>query len=302
MNHPSRGPGGIGFAVAAVALFAAYDNGTKLISAVVPVALVLWTRYLLQILWILARRRALAAAGAFHTRRKGLHVLRAAVLLACNVAAFFSYKQLPVAPVTAIAMLSPLLVTAVAALAFAEPVTPRQWLWIVGGLAGALMITRPGAENLSPLLLLPLAFLLTYTAFQTITSRLTRTESPDTVLVWTSGIGFAALSLLLPLSWTGWPAPRTLAILLAATLCSAVGHHLLVLAYQRTAASRVTPFIYLQLPFATLGGFLLFGEVPDGWSAAGGALIAACGVLSALEARRAPPAPATAAADGRRAA
>lgn len=286
MTEMKNESAGLGLAVVAVALFAAYDNGVKLISATTAVALVLWTRYLLQMLWIVARRRRLASQGAFRTHRLRLHVARAFVLLACNVTAFFSFKYLPMATVTSIAMLTPLLLTALAALAFREPVDARQWVWVVAGLCGALMITKPGAEGFQAVLLLPVAFLVAYTAFQAITSRLTRTDTPDTVLVYTSTIGFAVLSALLLFTWSGLPSPAACGILALSALCSALGHHLLVMAYQGTPASGITPFLYLQLPFAALGGFVLFAEVPDAWAAAGGGVIVASGILSALQTRR----------------
>lgn len=277
---------GLGLALLAVALFAAYDNGVKLISATTSVVLVLWTRYLLQMIWIVSRRRRLATQGAFRSQRPGLHLVRALVLLACNVTAFFSFKFLPVATVTSMAMLMPLLLLALAALAFDEPVDGGQWGWVLVGLVGALMITRPGVEAFRPVLLLPLAFLLTYTAFQAITSRLTRTETPDTVLVYTSVTGFAVLSVALLIARPAWPAPPAAGVLGLSALASAVGHHLLVMAYQRSPASRITPFLYAQLPFAALGGFLLFGEVPDAWAAAGALLIMLGGIASALHGGR----------------
>lgn len=281
MSPPQAPRSGIALAVLAVALFAAYDSGVKLISATTSVVLVLWTRYLLQVMWLVGHRRRLASQGALRTRRAGLHGLRAAMLLLCNVAAFYSFKHLPVATVTALAMLAPMLLTAWAALVWREPVSLRRWAGLSLGLVGALLITRPGAESVQPLLLLPLGFLLAYTVFQALTSRLARTESPDTVLAFTSALGFTVLSAAL--LWSDWslPSPRVALILLLVAACSAVGHHLLVMAYQHSAASRLAPYLYGQLPFAALGGLLLFGEVPDAWSLAGGGLIAAAGVFSA---------------------
>ena len=60
-------------------------------------------------------------------------------------------------------------------------------------------------------------------------------------------------------------------------LMATVGHFMLILAYQRAPASTLTPYLYAQIAFAMLGGWIVFAHVPDGWSVAGRALIAACG-------------------------
>ena len=65
-----------------------------------------------------------------------------------------------------------------------------------------------------------------------------------------------------------------------------VGHFLLILAYQRAPASTLTPYLYVQIGFAMLGGWVVFSHVPDGWSIAGMALIALCGAAGAWAAVR----------------
>ena len=62
----------------------------------------------------------------------------------------------------------------------------------------------------------------------------------------------------------------------------AVGHYLLIVAYSRAQASTLTPFLYFHIGFATLGGWLVFGHVPDRWSLLGIAVIATCGIGGAL--------------------
>ena len=76
-----------------------------------------------------------------------------------------------------------------------------------------------------------------------------------------------------------------------------VGHFLLILAYQRAPAATLTPYLYTQIAFAMLAGWLVFQHVPDRWSTAGMVLIAVCGAAGAwltVRERRPAPEPATA--------
>ena len=64
-------------------------------------------------------------------------------------------------------------------------------------------------------------------------------------------------------------------------LMATVGHFLLILAYQRAPASTLTPYLYAQIGFAMLGGWLMFAQVPDATSLVGIGLIAVCGAAGA---------------------
>jgi drug/metabolite transporter (DMT)-like permease len=64
-------------------------------------------------------------------------------------------------------------------------------------------------------------------------------------------------------------------------LMGTVGHIFLILAYQRAPAATLTPYLYAQIAFAMLGGWLVFSHVPDGWSVVGIAMIAVCGAAGA---------------------
>ena len=64
-------------------------------------------------------------------------------------------------------------------------------------------------------------------------------------------------------------------------LMGTVGHYQLILAYQRVPASVLTPYLYAQIAFAMLGGYLVFAHVPDAWALIGIALVAFCGAVGA---------------------
>jgi drug/metabolite transporter (DMT)-like permease len=270
--------GGIAFMVLALMCFGVLDTTTKAVSAVAPVVMVLWLRYLVQTVLTTAVLGPRMGLHLVRTRRPGMQVLRGLLLMTCSAIAFFSLKVMPVGEFTAIVMLTPLVLTVVAAVALHESISWLRWACVLGGLAGTLLVIRPGEGLFQWVTMLPLLLVVCNTAFQTMTSRLAQTEDPGTMHFWTGGVGLLATSAALPLAWTALPGTVWAALVLIGTF-GALGHFLLIMAYTRAPVAVLTPYLYLQIGFAALGGWLAFGHVPDGWSLAGIALIACCGVF-----------------------
>jgi drug/metabolite transporter (DMT)-like permease len=211
------------------------------------------------------------------TRHLPFHLLRAALLLVCSLLGLASLRHIDVAEFTAIVMLSPLAVTLLAGLVLKESVTPARWALVAGGFIGTLVIIRPGSESFTWAMLLPVGLVATNSWFQVLTSRLARTEDPVTMHLYGGIFGAAMASLALPLAWSMVSDPWLLAGLVALGLLGAIGHFLLILAYRNATAATLTPYLYLQIAFAMVMGWLVFDHVPDGWSMFGMALIALCG-------------------------
>jgi drug/metabolite transporter (DMT)-like permease len=139
-------------------------------------------------------------------------------------------------------------------------------------------VIRPSRELLHLSTLLPLVLVLLSAAFQIITRTLARTDLAATTHVWSGLGGLALTSLALPWAWQSQPPSMWLLMGLMGVL-GGVGHYLLALAYTRAGVATLTPFLYLQVPIATLGGFLVFQHLPDALSTAGILLVCACGVF-----------------------
>ena len=119
-----------------------------------------------------------------------------------------------------------------------------------------------------------------YAWFQVLTAKMARTEDPMTMHFYTGWAGALVASLVLPLVWQAVPDARTLAQLCLIGLMGTVGHFLLILAFQRAPASTLTPYLYTQIAFAMLCGWLVFGHVPGALELAGIALIVLCGATA----------------------
>ncbi|MEP6588627.1 MAG: DMT family transporter, partial [Polaromonas sp.] len=194
---------------------------------------------------------------------------------------FFSLKYMPVGEFTAIVMITPLVMTMLASLTLGERVSVLRWALVMGGFAGTLIIIRPGGERFSWAMLLPLGLVISHAWFQILTSRLARTEDPVTLHFYTGWIGALLASLALPFVWTGLDSWTLWAGLALMGLMGTVGHFMMILAYARAPVSTLTPFLYTQIGFAMIGGWLVFSHVPDELSLLGMGLIAVCGATGA---------------------
>ena len=272
---------GIGFAVLATACFATLDTTTRHVSAGLSVMVALWFRYAIQalittvVVWPGRGRRVLS------TEHPRFQLSRGLLLFACSILAFLSLKYMPVGEFTAISLLAPLVITLLAAWMLKEKIRPLRWLLVLGGFIGTMVIIRPGSQHFDWTVILPLMLVGTNSGFQLLTSKMAKTEDPITTHFYTGWIGTVMATLLLPFVWE-MPADWTvwLQLLLMGVLAS-VGHFLLILAYGRTPAATPTPYMYTQIGFAVLGGWLVFNHLPDHWTFVGMGLVALCGALGA---------------------
>lgn len=272
---------GIALVLAATACFATLDTTTKVVSASVPVLMALWFRYFFQAVATTAAVLPLRGRAVLRTAHPKFQCLRGVLLLTSSLFSFFSLKYMPVGEFTAVVMITPLVITLMAATALKEKVSPLRWALVAGGFTGTMMIIRPSGEDFDWTLLLPLGLVASNAWFQTLTSKLAQTEDPMTMHFYTGWVGALLATLALPFVWTPLDSPWLWAGLVLMGMMGTVGHFLLILGYARTPAATLTPFLYAQIGFAMVGGWLVFSHVPDRWSLLGIAMIAVCGAAGA---------------------
>jgi drug/metabolite transporter (DMT)-like permease len=265
-------------AVSATFCFALLDTLSQYLGRFVPVVMAIWGRYATQtlltglLLWPQHGPRLLV------TGRPFMQLARGTLMIGSSALAFMSLQHVPVGEFTAIMMLTPLVITLLAAYWLRERISRLGWWLVIGGFTGALIVVRPQGGDFSLGIFLPLLLVIVNAGFQVLTSKLVRTENPAGVHFYSSLFGLIACSLLLPLAWKPLDSNWLWLGVVAIGVLGSVGHYFLILAYQRAPASRITVYLYSQIGFATLGGWLAFGHAPDTWSVLGIALIAFCGV------------------------
>lgn len=293
MSAPAGGAArpalGVGLVLAMALCFASLDTSAKLLGQTLPVLLVLWARYAIQAaimgVW-LAARRLRGGANLFASAHPRFQLLRGVLLLITSALLYYGIQHMPVAEFTALGMLSPVLVTVMAALFLSEPVSAARGLLVVGGFVGALIVVRPGSGLFGWVALWPLGVAATYAGFQLLTRRLAGHEHPLTTHFYTGLVGTAIVTAILwvsPLQAAPVLAaapPATWALLVAAGVFGTAGHLCLILAVGLAPLAVLMPFTYAQLAFAAFTGWLAFGHLPDGWAVLGMVVIAVCGAGS----------------------
>lgn len=277
---------GMAYTVMAMSCFAVLDTTNKFLFATVPLLMVLWFRYMFQAVITTVVMWPQQGMTLFRANNYKLQILRGALLLLCSALAFFSLLRMPVAEFTAINMLTPLVVTLLAHFVLKEHVSRMRWLFVGGGLLGALLIVRPGGSVEANWIWVPLTLVVTNALFQILTSHMAKTETPTTTHTYTSWVGALLTSVLVYTAWTTELTAMEWGLMCLSGIAGSVGHMMLIVAFTRAPASEVTPYLYSGVAFATLAGWLVFAHVPDGIAFAGMALIVGCGWGAAWLSRR----------------
>jgi drug/metabolite transporter (DMT)-like permease len=276
-----------------VLCFTLLDTTIKHLTQFMPVALLVWARWAIQVVATLVWLGPAMGSGLVRTKRLRLHLARGVILLCSSFCFVTALRYLPLADATAINYSTPILVAVMATFILHEKLTRARIGFVLAGFAGMLLIARPGSEVLTAAAFLAMASAAFYATFQILTRKLAG-EDPRVLLFIPAAVGTALMTLTLP--WIEIPAHVSwphIALLVAGSLLGTFGHFLFILAFRRAPASGLAPFTYMQLVWATLLGWIVFADFPGGFTLAGMGVIAASGLfLAVYEQRRAPALPA----------
>lgn len=272
---------------AATLCFASLDTAIKYLSSRYPVPLLVWARWAIQALAIVAWLAPRRGLSFIRTARPGRNLVRGAVLIGSSICFVYALRDLPIADVTALNYSTPMMVVVLAAFVLGERLTPARIAFVLAGVIGMLLIVRPGTDVFRGASLLALASAAFYATYQIMTRRMADEDS-GVLLFYPAFVGAVAMSFALPFSFEALVAmPWThVAMLVVGGMVGTLGHLLFILAFQRGAASALTPFTYAHLVWATLIGWIAFGTFPDGYALAGMSIIAGAGLLITLHERR----------------
>lgn len=237
----------------------------------VPAAEAAFLRYALGLVFLLPMIRPMLRA-RLSKRQLGLFGLRGLAHTIGVTMWFYAMTQIPIAEVTAMNYLSPVFVTIAAALFLGETLALRRVLAIVAALIGALIILRPGFRELSSGHLAMLATALVFSIGYLIAKIMSDEVSPAVV------VGMLSVTVtigLAPLAASVWVTPTLteLLILMGVATFATAGHYTMTLAFAAAPVTVTQPVTFLQLVWAVLLGWLVFGEGVDIWVLLGGVLI-----------------------------
>ncbi|KNX77698.1 membrane protein [Pseudomonas sp. 250J] len=283
VNQPLRG---IALVVVATFLFASHDALSKFLGGIYPIIMVVWVRYLVHTLLMAGIFLPKAGLAVLRTRRPLLQTLRALSLLSTSLLFTAGLQYLPLAEATSVNFLAPVLVTALSVPLLKERVTPGQWAAVVLGFIGVLVVVHPGGAMFTPAILFPFGSALGFCFYQLLTRKLAAHDSPTTSNFYAGLCNTLIMTALVPFFWQvpQWP---HVPLMLALGGCGMTAHLLLTQAFRHAAPALLAPFSYCQIVFAGLLGLVVFGQVPDGTSLVGIAVICLSGLGAAWMQRRA---------------
>ncbi|MFZ5610491.1 MAG: DMT family transporter [Pseudomonadota bacterium] len=200
------------------------------------------------------------------------HGLRATSGLIATYATFFAIAAAPLADVVAISYAAPLFATLAAAFLLGERIRVRRIAAVSIGLAGMLLVLRPGDETLTAGHWAALGAALAVAVSLLMIKQLTRSEDPRTVVTY-SFVLMLPISFVIALPFWRWPSPRELGLLAAIGLVASIGQMFLARSFAAAEASAVLPFDFIRLVLATALGAWLFGERLDGLTILGASVI-----------------------------
>ena len=265
--------------VLASACFTSVDVTVKHLSQRYPIPLLVWARWGMQSLLILAIWGPRLRWDLVRTKRAPLHLVRGILLVASGACFFSALKFLPVAEATALNFMAPMLVTVMAGWFLGEHLTRPRWAFVVAGFIGMLLIVRPGTEVLHPAAFFALGAAALYATFQILTRKMAG-ENLMVLLFFPSLVGTVLLSVGVPFfHYQAWYPISDILLFAGIGIMGLIGHLLFIKAFQVASASAIAPFTYSQLVWSTFAGWLVFGAFPDGWTLSGIVIIAGSGVV-----------------------
>ena len=215
--------------------------------------------------------------GTLRTRRIGGHLLRSALNLTTMLSFYYALRLLPLADSIAINFAAPLFVTALSGPMLGEHVGIRRWSAVAFGFAGVLLAVQPSPSGISLGAALALLSGLCW-ALTIVTSRqISGTESSHTILFYYSLAVVIVLGVTMPSLWIE-PSFHDWLWFIVVGISGSFGQFCYNQAFRYGEASLVAPLDYLSIVWATLFGFVIFGDIPS-WLVLGGA---ACIIVSSI--------------------
>lgn len=191
---------------------------------------------------------------------------------------FLALKYLRLDQTITITFLTPLLVALLAGPLLGEWVGWRRMVAIVVGFLGILVAVHPGLGSINPAILYSVLAMLCYAGFMLITRRIAHYDPPFVTLFYSMLVGAVGLAPFAVRDWVSPTSALDVVLLFALGVFGGLGHFLFIHAYRLAPASHVAPFVYFQLLYMVAIGFLVFGDVPDGWTILGAGIVVASGI------------------------
>jgi len=278
---------GIGLISVTYLLFTLLDGSAKWLVQSVPVLVVVWLRFLTHTLIASALLFPMRGLVLVRTQHLRWHLARGLMFCAMTGMNFWALQYLQLTVTASIFFMVPILVALLSAPLLGEKLDAKRWAAILVGFAGVLVIVRPGSEAFHPAMLLSLANAVLYAFFNMMTRKLAAYDPPETIQFLPAVV---ATVVLAPFALAAWESPHgwfEWLLLCLMGVFGGTGHYLLAMAHRYAPASTLAPFLYQQILYMAIFGYVVFGSVPDTAVWIGAAIVIASGLYLFSRERRA---------------
>lgn len=260
-------------------MFALLDTSAKyLITAGLAASFVVWCRFASQALVQAVLSRAWSNPDVWRMANIPLQLLRGLALPTTTLLNFKALETLQLAQTVSVFLSAPMVITALAGPLLGEWAGIRRWTAIMVGFVGVLIVVRPGTAMFDPAILYSIAATFVYALYGILTRKLAGSETEASLVFYPSLVGIVLLG---PFAWanSALPAhPLEIGLLTVFGIFGMIGHTMFIKASRLASAPKIAPFVYSQLLWMTLLGFIVFGDLPDWWTVLGAAIICASGL------------------------
>lgn len=276
---------GATYALGAFALFSSHDVVVKYLGASFsPMQIVFFSVLLsfpLASLMLMRDR----SDGNLLPRHPWWGALRTFAVVMTGLSAFYAFSNLPLAQVYAIVFATPLIITILSIPVLGETVRLRRWAAVLVGLAGVIIVMRPGQTELGLGHLAALSCAVFGALASVIVRKIGRDERSIVLMLYPMMANFCVMILVLPFVYVPVELPHMAGFALMSVLafCASL---LLILAYKQGEAAVIAPMQYSQILWALIFGALLFDERPDTITFVGVGIIIASGLYIVLRESR----------------
>lgn len=271
---------GIGLMCAGMLSVTTQDTIGKYLGTLdLPVLSIVWGRYMFATLAMVVLlpfvnwRRMVVSKFPLIELLRGLFTTGATLMLITAV------QFIGLAEAVGIALIAPLLITALAVPILGERVGWRRWAAVIIGSSGALLIARPGLGVMHPASLLVVGTAFCFAMYQCLTRKIAHREDPYAQLFYVNAIGALIMSVVVLFDWQT-PSTEQLGWMVGMGSVALFSHFMIIYALTFAPSSVLAPFHYTQMLFATAIGFLVFGDLPDIWTFIGAGIVIGAGLFT----------------------
>ena len=278
MNYKSKETIGIIFAIIAYFSFSILDTIQKSAVLYYSIFQLLLIKYIFVLLLSILEARRTKNVTFYKSKNLKLQFIRS--FLSILESGFFvlSFKYLSLANAHSIGSLAPVIVVALSAIILKEKVSVKTWIAIFIGFLGVLIILRPTSSIFDPKALIPLVAAFLLGLYQVITKKVSKYDSNETSLFFTSIIGLLVMSLLAfnfwrPIDYSSYT------MFLGIGIFFSLGLYLQIIALSKARASIIQPFHYTLIFWAIIFGFFFYDDIPDLFTIIGAIIITTSGIF-----------------------